>query len=862
MKKGMIVCLVAGLSVVAFGGQAPHAEVDPEQLLPPAAEASRFTAQTHPLYETFNTYLDNQSAFTEGLEPTGLDKEEYLRLINGVVLATRPFQVLDPEHEFYGEILDPWHDPGHYHYYATPHYAYCAAVLAASGYNTDPELLKSAILAYEVSIERMVQGRRDRDLGGRPPWVCGDFYTYSLMRALPYFNKLLDEEQYRHWRERLAAIEPEKAYMQRMTHNNWSVKNGASEFLRAAAGLTDMDWTERTLALHRVNFSDHGTFRPEPFTYDVFPRYYLSGMLQAGYRGNHFDFYRDRMWRGAWLTLFLVTPQGQAAAGSRSMHHCWNEAQLCAMYELYATAYANAGRMEEAGLFKRAARLALRSMAYWINDDGSFAVVKHRLGPDLPKGRAVSRHAYEAYTEHTTYNLLAASMLAGAWATADDSIPERPAPADVGGFAFRLDERYQTWFLGARDTYVQYAVPGNGTYDPTGLTRIHFKGTSPIFAPSAGLARRFGDNKSVYSTGPGWRDAAGEDRSIAEFLLDSTLRVVEAAPERTVFETRYEVTGASTIPAGAGRIGGRMDGGAAGEASVHFASMPGYLLADELVPVGQGDFFFTARVRTGEMRHPQTLFTVYRSGDWHLFTATLFPDYRLSTVYRCPPQKIGGVHFNASLNALADGNWHHVAVGRSSGEVQVWLNGELVGKQQAPALHNEPLHIAFGRFSHESSRLPWRGGIRHMQFFDRALSGEEIRQLAEGQGMEGNGALIDWDLAAVEVAEPVRVVEQVEITPGAVEMTLTFDGPTQLNRFIYPVITDDGREKIRFTRTGNAVLTELPSEPGRGARIQVLEPEGLELELRDLRLEHPNGFMGILQAETPAPRIRVRIEED
>lgn len=844
--------------------KAPVLEVSVEQLLPPVAMAKPFTPQMHPLYETFNDFLENQLAFVEGFEPTGLTKEDYLRLINGVVLAMKPFQHLEAG-ELYGEIVDPWFRPGQYRHYGTPHYAFCVALLNTTGYNTDPDVLASGILAYEASVNRMVLGRRlGNDPRGLQPWTSGDFYTYHMMRALPMFKGVVPDEQYNAWVEGLGKVVPKNMYSEQFVHNNWSVLNGCGEFMRAAVGMTDMDWTERTLALHRTGISANGTFAAEPFTYDVFPRYYLSGILQAGYRGDHFDFYRDRMWRGAWVTLFLQTPPGQLVTGSRSAHHCWNEAQMCKLLELYATAYQRAGREREAAIFKRAARLALETMAFWLNDDGSFNVVKHRLGPEQPTGPGAG-HAYELYTQHTCYGLQAAAMLGMAWLLADDSIPEQPAPPDVGGFLFRIDENYRNWFAGAAGTYVQYRFLGDGYYDPAGVQRIHFRGSHPIFAPSDGIGRRFGDGQSVFSVGPGWRTPAGMDRNIADLRTDPAVEVLARSPEHTAFTTEYRLSGTTSVPSGAGRVSGLLEGGQIENGAVRFDLDRGYLQTTQGLPVGQGDFFFSLRFKApARLREVQTLFAVHQEDNLlgHLIICEVQPNGRLRLLFRVPPGTTGGVNLMADAPQVLDGQWHHLAVGRREGRLQIWLNGERVAEEAVGATVGNPMTILFGRLLQNRPDRQWMGELKELRYYGGPLLPGHIRTLAEGGTLGGVTEVIDWDLDQVEPAPPMIIREQIDIRPGSVELVNSFEGETEINRFFFPYITFDGRDDIEVTQeTDGVVRMEHPAMPGGGIRVSILEPEGTRFESMGLRLVHENGFMDVLKAETTANRIRVRIEQ-
>ena len=84
-------------------------------------------------------------------------------------------------------------------------------------------------------------------------------------------------------------------------------------------------------------------------------------------------------------------------------------------------------------MFKRGAHLAARSMGQWLRPDSSGYIVKNRYP-------AEAAHGYESYSRHSCYNLQSCSMLALACETADDSIVERPAPSDIGGFIVQIDK--------------------------------------------------------------------------------------------------------------------------------------------------------------------------------------------------------------------------------------------------------------------------------------------------------------------------------------------------------------------------------------------------------------------------------------
>lgn len=144
------------------------------------------------------------------------------------------------------------------------------------------------------------------------------------------------------------------------------------------------------------HFTNIGMYSEDgnPLSYDLFSRHYMASMLQMGYRSSLFSTYRQHLWRGAWTSIFLQSPNGELPTGYRSAQHIWGEAQEAMSFEIYASQYAKAGMMAEAGAFKRAANLALSSVKNWIRPDGSGYIVKNRYPID-------QRHGHEVYSIHT-----------------------------------------------------------------------------------------------------------------------------------------------------------------------------------------------------------------------------------------------------------------------------------------------------------------------------------------------------------------------------------------------------------------------------------------------------------------------------
>jgi GT2 family glycosyltransferase len=460
-------------------------------------------------------FLRNQDA--AAIRPTGLTRASYLDVVQGQVRAFRPHQAAD------GTIVDPverreWQ-------YATPCYAAAVAALSDAG-RADPALLESGLRAMDASVAAMTAYRAAD--------THGDFFTYPVMTALALYRGHAPAERMRAWQRGLAGIDSYRLYRNTFRGKeplyNWNLVATAGEFLRASAGLArDRRFTDRHLPAQLRHLDENGLYRDPalPLAYDAFARYHLTALLADGYRGEAYYPLRDHLARGAWTALFMMSGFGESPTGGRSAHHAWNEAQAAAIFETYATAYARSGRPQEAGAFKRAARLSLVALRRFVRDDGSLYVVKNRYP-------AEARHGYERYSSHSQYNLLAATMLAAAYRAADDAIPERPSPADVGGTALVLPEFHKV-FAAAGGTSVEYDTFGDPKFNPTGLLRVHVAGGNPQLGPSDGVPA-----PGLVALGTAWRDAGGRWSRLGGLQVGARVEVLEESEKRVRFRVVYE----------------------------------------------------------------------------------------------------------------------------------------------------------------------------------------------------------------------------------------------------------------------------------------------------------------------------------
>jgi len=462
-----------------------------------AFRTDSISTRMHPLSDKIKTFLKNQDSLVD-FNATGLNKNSYLKLIDAQVRAMLKYQDKN------GRIIDPVENVEKY--YTTPCFAHSVSVLVSSNsIKIDNDLAISGMKALDIALTDMVNATVNGN--------HGDFYTWPVMLAYNTYKPFVSDAQLNSWNEKLKAIKPEKLYR---THNdpsgnNWVLVHTAGEFLRAKAGFTSFDYVEKMLGIQLNNFTELGMYNEHgnPLPYDLFPRHYLTGMLQLGYEGNEVLNFRNKLWKGAWTSLFMQSPFGELPTGYRSSHHIWNEAEQCVVFEIYANAYAKAGLKKEAGAFKRASMLSLKSMQNWIQEDGSGFIVKNKFPIN-------KKHGYEVYSVHTCYNMLATSMLAQAWQFSDDSIKEHPAPADTGGFVIPILEPFHKIFANANGTYIEYDTNGDQKYNPTGILRLHVKGSHPQLGPSDGIAEYISGKNNIMALGPQWQNIDGSWSSLAK----------------------------------------------------------------------------------------------------------------------------------------------------------------------------------------------------------------------------------------------------------------------------------------------------------------------------------------------------------
>jgi hypothetical protein len=521
-------------------------------------------ASKHPAGDALKRLFPGKDAAPVEFHPSGLTKQDYLKLIAGNVdfwnqHLSQAGAILDPheKHDKTGANLEKQ--------YSTPAFASAAALLVKEAGRDD--LLEPASRAFEFSVAALI----NKTTANRHP----DFYIPMLVHAYRILHERAPKDRAAKWREMMQRIDPFEHYQDKTAGANWNVVNVSGEALRRKSGLVADDqkdkqqqYLDEMLTRQQRRFTKFGMYEDPnvPLAYDAFPRMWLEEVVADGaYDGPAKAQLERFLTLGGLSSLLLLSPQGEWPSGGRSAQHQWNEAENAAIFEINASKWKKAGRDDLASSFKRAARMCLRSMMRWQRPSGEMWIVKNRAEPSL-------RHGYEGYSFHSQYNLLPMGMLAIAYARADESIEEKPIPSEIGGYVFDVREKFHKVAAAAGGYYILIDTMADEHYDGTCVQRVHRAGVelSPLNA-STGPDRVFGPHprENLWALTPGiqWKDEAeGRWRGLAQFHIfhkprdgeeaNAADQIVKAAEltvkdekvDHVAFSVKYDLAGDGARP--------------------------------------------------------------------------------------------------------------------------------------------------------------------------------------------------------------------------------------------------------------------------------------------------------------------------
>ncbi len=385
-------------------------------------------------------------------KPLGVPRSNYLDAIEGICRFASRHQ------DAHGAFVDPF--LRHEQQYATPYFACAVGALLHAGRAHD--LLDAGIRAMDHATKCFAHG------SAGVPDRHGEFFIPALAAALELYDGLVPAEKIALWRERMRTP---IARLVLGGDNNWRAYAMRGEWMRSKLGLADRKaalafvedaWLHATqrqrIARDRWNlYQDHQT-DPESHAVEAVGRGNLLGLIEHGYDGPSSAEMRRCVERGTAVSLLLQDPSGQCPPGGRTDDHVFNDVlyQLC--FEVMAERAARAGDARLAGQYRHAAMLSFKSIDRWRRSDGAWAgsyfITKNRFDP-------AERVGYQPASNYSNYNGAVMLHLAEAYLARTTEIPEQPAPAEIGGYAFDTDPKFASAVANAGGMQIFAALRGD-----------------------------------------------------------------------------------------------------------------------------------------------------------------------------------------------------------------------------------------------------------------------------------------------------------------------------------------------------------------------------------------------------------------
>ncbi|MCX7045544.1 MAG: hypothetical protein NTX50_08690 [Candidatus Sumerlaeota bacterium] len=415
---------------------------------------------------------------------SSISKNDYLDAIEGICRFTAKHR------DAGGAVIDPFLKREHQ--YSTPYFAFAVGALLQAGRGKD--LQDAGIRAMDHATECFSKGN-----DGIPD-RHGEFFLASLPTALDLYMDHAPKEKTDLWRQRLRIA---RAQVVQGGKNNWRAYAMKGEWIRAEMGLANRaDATafiedaylnaeqRKRIADDKYHlYQDHIT-DPESHAVEAVGRGNLLGLIAHGYDGPHAKEITEFVERGTAVTLLLQDPSGQCAPNGRTDDHVFNDVlyQLC--FEVMAERAQQAGDGELAGQYRRAAGLSFASIARWRRDDGAWAgsyyITKNHFDP-------AERVGYQPASNYGNYNGAVMMHLAEALLARRSEIAEKPAPVEIGGYAFATDPKFASAVANAGGMQIFAALRGDtakamGRYwTALGIERIGRVNWDTRLGPSDGV---------------------------------------------------------------------------------------------------------------------------------------------------------------------------------------------------------------------------------------------------------------------------------------------------------------------------------------------------------------------------------------
>jgi hypothetical protein len=421
-------------------------------------------------------------------QPLNISRDTYLNLLEGVVRFTTRYQNSS------GAVFDPFSNVE----MGAP--VYGIATLVANG--RAPDLLDSGISAMDHLTQQYAS---DFQNDVRSAIV---FNHTPLTEAIKLFTPLVSSDKVKLWRNRMSSSKVENPPGYCCGHN-WRTYAMRGEWTRAQAGLISRDEAVSFIEhawLIGDPYADWGAQRdrilntrwnlyhdylgdPDSLSVETAGRGNLLALIHEGYDGASAGEIRSTVERGTQSKLLFMDPTGQTPCNGRTDDHVWVDVGHVFSFDVMAERAQTQGKSWLAGQFRHAAMLSLNNIARWRRTDGSWAgsyyVTKNHFDPVLRVG-------YQDATYYIGYNGGLAAILADAYNARKTGIVERPAPAEIGGYALSTDNDFASAVANAGGMQLQLNTRGdthieNGNWwTPLGVVRFGRVNWDTRLGPSDG----------------------------------------------------------------------------------------------------------------------------------------------------------------------------------------------------------------------------------------------------------------------------------------------------------------------------------------------------------------------------------------
>ncbi|MDD5598904.1 MAG: hypothetical protein PHV82_13230 [Victivallaceae bacterium] len=384
-------------------------------------------------------------------------------------------------------------------------------------------------------------------------FLSPEFWIKELIYSWEALADFIPSEKRESWQRSLTGVKPEKYYncIKHNYTNNQTAFVILGEFLRYKAGLTeDISIIDKLLEQQLGNglFSSYGLYKePEqPLTYSFVVNQQMDFLLHAGYQGRFLDELKEISRRAGFTAMLMQSVTGQAPFGGRSNQYHFVEGHLACFFETRADFCHRNGDFKLAGMYRRSARNALKSVIPWISGQETPKLMKNKF-PDR------IAHGIDSGGTYTVYLALTASLFATAYHLAGDSIREVPSPAETGGFVFELQEGFHKIFANCGGHYLEIDTKAEVKQrkEATGLGRIHkysvpgelLLSSSIVANPDYTIGTGIELPDRNLALGPCWKNAEGKEFRLADYsdeIERVQLNIIREDADKTVFSVLYE----------------------------------------------------------------------------------------------------------------------------------------------------------------------------------------------------------------------------------------------------------------------------------------------------------------------------------